>query len=757
MSDKRTQDAKGEKLGLEEALRYLACGWQVVPIPHGEKGPVIKDWPDLRLDEAQIRESFGSGLRNIGVILGAVSGVIDLDLDCDEAIALAPAFLPPTPAVFGRKTRPRSHYIYEIDKAAMHPERFDGTSRETLLELRADGQQTVFPPSIHSSGEEVRWYEQGQPAKVTAEQILVAAKRLAAATLLARHWPREGRHHLALAVSGTLARAGLDKLEIACFMESVCEFAGDEKTRDRVRTAGYAVTRVEADKPAYGLPKIADALGDDVADRLAKWLGLEKGQKKKSPAERDKLFKIASDSEFWHDELDQAYATVEADGHHEHLRIGSRRFRKWLIANSYDDLGKAPSSTALDEAIATLDSRAQRGALHPVFVRVAEFGGKFYIDLCDPLWRAVEVDSTSWRIVTEPPVRFIRSSGMLPLPDPKPGEIRELRRFVNVESEEDFRLFVSLVVSALVPGVPYPIGILVGEQGTAKTTLAKIYRALVDPNVSPTRAMPKSEQDLYVAAMHGWVLSFDNLSGIPAAMADALCRVATGGGFSTRQLYTDLEEVSVHIRRPILLNGIPLSAERPDLLDRSIVLTLPVIDPRNRQPERKFWPAFEEARPRILGALMTALSAGLRNLGKIELHELPRMSDFVEWLTAAEEGLGWPPGSFTAAYNANRSRSMTDVVANDPIVIALTALALKAPVRATATDLLKKLNEQVGDDRRVRYGWPAHPNQLTKMLRRLAPPMRAMGIEVNLDRERDAKNVKLIEVRLTKESSEGPF
>src|SRR5262249_31989199 len=171
-----------------------------------------------------------------------------------------------------------------------------------------------------------------------------------------------------------------------------------------------------------------------------------------------------------------------------------------------------------------------------------------------------------------------------------------------------------------------------GEQGSAKSTLCRMLRALLDPNQSPIRRPPKEDRDLMIAACNGWVIAFDNLSGLPPALSDALCSLATGGGFSTRELYTDDEEKLFDAMRPIMLNGIEDVATRPDLLDRSLLLTLPAIPDDRRLDEETLWRRFGEVRPRVLGALLDAVSAAIRNGPRVCLDRKPRMADFATWV-----------------------------------------------------------------------------------------------------------------------------
>src|SRR5262249_54643184 len=150
-----------------------------------------------------------------------------------------------------------------------------------------------------------------------------------------------------------------------------------------------------------------------------------------------------------------------------------------------------------------------------------------------------------------------RRGGMLDIPAPGGvGSFEQLWKIANV-SVADRPLVLGWLVAALRPRGPYPILMLNGEQGSAKTTTAKALRALIDPNVASARRLPKDERDLAIAAGNAWILSFDNISGLPGWLSDSLCALATGSGFATRQNYSDTDEVIFGGARPIVLNGIP--------------------------------------------------------------------------------------------------------------------------------------------------------------------------------------------------------
>src|SRR5262249_4859696 len=159
---------------------------------------------------------------------------------------------------------------------------------------------------------------------------------------------------------------------------------------------------------------------------------------------------------------------------------------------------------------------------------------------------------------------------------------------------------------ALRPGRPFPVLAVNGEQGSAKSTLCDYLRDLVDPNAAPRRRPPRNSQDLTIAASNSWVVGLDNLSGLPGWLSDDLCNLATGGGFATRELYSDGDEKLFNATRPVLLNGIEDIAQRPDLADRSVGVTLSAVPDGGRRTEGELRPAYERVRPGVLGAMLDA-------------------------------------------------------------------------------------------------------------------------------------------------------
>src|SRR5712672_3408946 len=410
---------------------------------------------------------------------------------------------------------------------------------------------------------------------------------------------------------------------------------------------------------------------------------------------------LATGLELFHDPDRQGWASVRIGGHWENHAIRSRDFRLFLLRIYYGDTGESPGGQALRAATELFEARALfDGEECPVHLRVAEYGGRLYLDLCDRAWRAVEIDDEGWRIVDRPPAKFRRSRGSQALPEPeRGGSLEELRPFLNVD-HHGWILIRAFLVAALRPGFPLPILVAKGEQGAGKSTACRVISSLIDPRTSALRGVPREVRDLTAAARNSWLVCFDNLSRLPEELADAACRLATGGGFGGRELYSDHDEAIFDATRPMVFNAIPdLGAARPDFLDRAVIVEFLDMKPEMRRDEAQFWREFEEVRPRILGALLDAAAAGLRNLPNVRLDQPPRMADFAIWVNACEESLGMKPGESLTTYQSNRTETHRLALESSPLYQPVAELAQEG-FSGTLAELYAQLNSMMSESMR---------------------------------------------------------
>jgi hypothetical protein len=441
------------------------------------------------------------------------------------------------------------------------------------------------------------------------------------------------------------------------------------------------------------------------------------------------------------------YADIPSGDHRETWPLRAKHVRQWLARQFYALHAKAPGSQAMQDALGVLEGRAlYDGETQPVFVRVAGAGGAVYLDLADDQWRAVEIRADGWEIVPSAPVRFRRAKGMLALPDPAAGgSLDELRPFLNLPDDDAWALTLAWLLQALRPTGPYPVLTLNGEQGSAKSTTARVVRALVDPSTVPLRRPPRDDRDLMIAASNAWTVVLDNLSGLPAWLSDTLCVLSTGGGYATRELYANADETLFDAQRPVILTGIEDVVTRGDLLDRSLALTLPAIPDERRRTEATFWRDFDAARPRILGALLTRVATALATVDTLQLDARPRMADFAQWVAAGEDAAG--RARFLDAYATNRASAHDSALDGSLLAGALQAFMNgRQGWQGTAGDLLAELRDHVTDKGRDSRAWPKTPRALSGQLRRLAPHLRATGLALDFGERAGRSRARLLTI-----------
>jgi hypothetical protein len=465
----------------------------------------------------------------------------------------------------------------------------------------------------------------------------------------------------------------------------------------------------------------------------------------------DLLIKIGQErATYFHN--DAVYADVVARGHRDTLAVESKAFAQWLRNEFYSEKKKAATGSAIKTAIRTLAAIAEFGTetpRHVVHLRSAESDGRIYVDLCNEQRQCVEVDENGWRVIDAPAsVRFRRTPGMRVLPVPqRGGSIDMLRKFVNL-SDGDFVLLVAVLLDAFRSG-KHPILNLVGEHATAKSTLAKVFKMLLDPDETELRSLPGTKRDLFISVGNARVRAWDNISKIDQEISNALCQLSDGSGFGIRRLYTDGDEFTVQGPRSIVLTGLTNCATRPDLSSRVVMLSLQPIKDDDRRSETELWAKFKEAHPLIFGVLLDALAHGLKHLSTVRVVATTRMADF-ELFGHACEGAYAAAGSFAAALAGNATELNEALIEEDPVAKAIAAFMVKRDEwSGTTTALLSELTNRDCTEQRVskQSDWPKDATRFSKRVRSVSATLRMVGIEVMFGRTHDHVKTRTITLR----------
>lgn len=444
----------------------------------------------------------------------------------------------------------------------------------------------------------------------------------------------------------------------------------------------------------------------------------------------------------------KAYA-VAHDGPNVAIPLG-RQFTRQLVRLFLERTGGAPGTQAATMTVQILLAYLDGQEPEPVHIRLARDGSTVVLDLGTRDGRCVIADVSGWRIEDRSPVVFRRGAGT-PLPEPvhSANGLDRLRKLVNL-NDQQFRLGVAWLVAALVPGIPHPILVPRGEQGTAKTTLARIFQRLIDPSSLEPGALPDNEKDLAVRMHNAYVQAFDNASVIPDLLSDALCRAATGGTFAGRMLYSDDEITVLTYLRIIILTTVEAGQLRPDLIERMLPLDLDRIDPADRKTERAvigdnpdekpgIFDLLDQGLPEILGGLLDLLCGVLKHISEVQIKHLPRMADFAKILAAIDASQDWKTFDL---YSELVDSETGALVEGNPFAARLVEFMTLLSPRdwtGTATELRDELAKMLPDKEHPPKGWPADATRTGGLLKRLAPSLRVHGIEVDYDRENKAR------------------
>ncbi len=751
------------------ARRMIARGLSPIPIRTSEKAPSLKNWTKGLVTPDTLDKYFLPGREcNIGVLNGRAShNLTTVDCDSQEAAIYAQRFFPTTGMSDGRDTKPLSHLFY-FCADLVKSKQFKDTNGGVIVELRGQGTQTLIPPSIHPSGERQKWIACGDPVSVAADVLLAAAGALAAATVLGRAWPANGDRHLAaLHLSGMLMMSGVDPAQVALIVETAAEIGGDDELEDRRRAVTDTIATCASGAAATGLTDALTMFTEPTLRQVFNHLSLKWGARPGMSGRGDQpaslaneLITIGRSAELFHDSTGEGFATVGTGATRETWPIRGRGFGLWLTRELWTKHHKPVTEIALKSAIQTLDAIAQYdGQVHPVAVRVTRIGDEVFHDLGGSSG-VIRIDSRGWQLDEEPPVHFVRPNGSLSLPLPRAGAPFDvaLRPLVNFDPD-DFLLFVAYLAYGVAGHGPFPILVILGEQGSAKTSHVRLVRRLIDPAKAGLRIMPKSPEDLALMASHRRILAFDNVSALPEWLSDVLCQIATGGSFGTRQFYTNTEEVLFEFKRPIVLNGIEDMVTRGDLADRSLSLTLPRVSDQARRAEDDYWSDVEAALPTLLGGLYDAVRGALDEEHRVAKGNMIRLADFERFSIALGRALGWEEGSFSRALRQKRRVASANVLDNDPVARVLLRYAKRVTAETTepivqarsASDWLQLLGAEalsLGIDSSGR-DWPKQANRLRGTLTRLAPDLLRAGIDVADSKRQGSDSVKVINITFT--------
>ena len=457
----------------------------------------------------------------------------------------------------------------------------------------------------------------------------------------------------------------------------------------------------------------------------------------------------------FHDELGTGYARVPIGKKYKTMRIDSKDFKMWLSRIFYDRIKKPLRHDLRSTIMETLEAKAcNEGSVVLLHNRVTWHENALWYDLGDG--SSVCVTQEGWQILNETPVLFRSYNHQkLQVHPIINGHAADLFKLINVTNKDKQLLLLVWLVSCFLPDFPHPILYVHGPQGSAKSTLCKTIKELVDPSQLDVTSFPNNENELVQMLSHNWFLCFDNVKYIPKGAPDTLCRAVTGASFAKRSLYTNDDDFICRFKRCIVINGINLGIREPDLMERSILLELDRISENGqRKEERELNIQFEGLKSSILGGIFDCLVKAIQLKITFKLTQpLPRMADFATWGCVISEALGYKHENFLKAYKDNQEIQNDEVLNESTLAVVIrNFMSDKTNWSGTPTQMLGELKElaagfdgmkiDINHDR----SWPKNASNLTKRLNELKTNLENIGIKLWSDKENKKRIIRIEKV-----------
>jgi hypothetical protein len=447
------------------------------------------------------------------------------------------------------------------------------------------------------------------------------------------------------------------------------------------------------------------------------------------------------------------FAEFTLDGANMVAPINNVDFREWLIRAFVDATRHAPGRDSLVVAINTLQALAKRDAPKcKVFIRVGYHEGKFYADRGSPERDAIEIDAEGYRVVAQPPVKFIRPDsgfGVLPIPEPG-GSIDDLKKFLHLARPRDFNNAVGWVIGCYQMRGQLTHLFIGGTHRSAKSTTLRFLLGLIDPVGDELPGAPQTERDLWVVARSHYVVVGDNVKHLSLSMTTAMCLLSNGGVDQRRALYTNSEESAIRARRPCASTSTKSILREEDLLDRTtVILASGSFDDEGNEDKRRpledLTEEYGREQPKLLGAILKAVSEGLRRQqeGEAAPKNLPRMADFARWIYRCTPGLEWKQDRIFNSYREAIRGAAQDLCETDILASAVIEFMAENGNgwAGTATALMTLLRARVGARIANHQDWPLTSAWLGRRLSELSPMFARLGLRFSMKRSSQVRSL----------------
>lgn len=698
---------------LEAATIYLKLKFSVIPLNGKEPLiPWIKYQTEMPTEE-EVKYWF-TELKptGIGIVTGRISNIVVVDIEnggSSEGLTDTAKVLTGGGGF---------HYYYKYPNV---PIKNSVKKVRDLVDIRSDGGYVVAPPSLHPlTGKEYEWLD-GPETEFSELPNWIIEKSKTERTK--KDWKK---------ISSGVQEGERNNSAASYIGKFLSNFSQDE-WEDIVwpTIVDWNKNRNQPPLDENELRRIFESIADEAVNNS--------DSVQRDTIKKEEIVELITDELkilLFHDKDKEGYAKIKLENGYGIYKITGNEFRRYLSYQVWQKFKVAISRDTQNTVIGLIEGKAvHEGAQYNLHLRTAWINDSLWYDL--GLGRAVKITGSGWEIIPDAPIIFRNLIHQEQQADPIPAEAKDMEdvfKYMNLNEDPGLRCLMAVYLCGiLLPDVPRPVLAVHGQQGSAKSTLLRVIKKLLDPSAVELLTYPKSSVELIQQLSHHYLVFFDNISEIKESLSDDLCRACTGQAYTKRRLYTDDDDVIYHYKRAVAINGINLVAQKPDLLDRSLIYELQPITKEGRIDESSFWLKFEENKPKILGSIFTILSKAMAIKESIILERKPRLADFAMWGCAIAEALGYGKEKFLNAYEANIDKQNSEALNASPVAqLVMAFMEDRDEWKGSAKILLDEFTK-IADAHGLKKEVPKSVNWLWRRIKEVKANLNTVGIDAYHD------------------------
>lgn len=374
-----------------------------------------------------------------------------------------------------------------------------------------------------------------------------------------------------------------------------------------------------------------------------------------------------------------------------------------------------------------------------IYNRIGKTKDTILYDLSTDKYQCVEIKKGSWKIIDTPPSVFHRDSNdkeqVVPVYDEDFDFLDTIMKFFNFSTEEDAKLFSIWLISAFIPDVTHPLLVFTGAHASGKSSACTMIQELISPRCVDRMAFPKKVDDLVISLANHCISVFDNCSArrIGEDVSDILCQSVSGGFYTKRKLYSDMDTVTIPLKGMVVMNGCDSLVERPDLVSRVLQFNFSSIEGERLETDQKLMEEFQKVKPKILGVIFEIISCYLEEKDDVKIDNyVIRLTEFQRVAVVLNRiAYGEEEETVDSLLETNKKEMNIQLLEENPVaVLILRFMERRVEWSGSVTDLYDRLDtlaykEQIERSNKL---YPKHAASLSMRLNSIASSLKQAGI-----------------------------